>query len=80
MPESAIGAEAHRIRAKSLSIDDNRTRAIMQARTSVPSRRFARFDLTLTAQEAINFGIAQSIRDFKVPAGNQVYDLTQRIP
>jgi ATP-dependent Clp protease, protease subunit len=79
LPPSPMGAEAHRVRGESLSIDDKRTRAIMQARTSVPPRRYARFDLTLTAQEAINFGIAQSIRDFKVPAGNQVYDLTQRI-
>lgn len=76
-----MGAQAHRVRAKSLEIDDKRTRDVLKARTNLPQRLLSpRFDETLTAQEAIDFGIAQSIRDFQVPAGNPIFDLTQQRP
>lgn len=75
-----MGAEAHRQRAKHMDIDNKRVSDILNTRTTVPARRYSRFDLVLTAQEAINFGIAQDIRDFIVPPGNQVFDLTQQRP
>jgi ATP-dependent protease ClpP protease subunit len=80
MPPNAMGPEAYRTRAKSLDIDSKRTRDVLNARTKVPPGRYARVDLTLVAQESIDLGIAHSLRDFQVPTGNQVFDLTQQRP
>lgn len=76
----SMGAEAYAVRAQSLAMDDARVAAIVKARTTVDPQRYERADLTLAAQEAVDLGIAHSIRDFKVPAGQKLYDLTQRQP
>lgn len=74
-----ITAEAHAERAKSLAIDDQRTKAIIRGTTALAPARYEQGDRTLTAQEAINLGIADGFRDFKVPAGHQIFDLTTKI-
>jgi hypothetical protein len=65
-------------RAKSLEIDGARYETILRSQTTIPSELFSSVDVTFVASEAVDFGIAQEIREFKVPPGNQILDLTFR--
>jgi ATP-dependent Clp protease, protease subunit len=62
----------------SLRLDDKRTEAILRAHTKIPAarwRQLASNDVHFDAGEAVQFGLADSIREFQVPAGNQIYDV-----
>lgn len=66
-------------RAKSLHIDDARYEAILRDNTRIPAELFTHYDVTLVASEALDFGVAQSVREFAVPAGDQILDLTFKL-
>lgn len=62
----------------SLVADDARTTAIVKTHTHIPDERWALHatqDLSFNAQEAVDFDIAHDIREFEVPAGNQIFNI-----
>lgn len=64
--------------ADTLVADDARLETIVKAHAQIPAERWATFattDITFDAQEAVDFGIAHDIREFEVPAGNQIFNL-----
>jgi ATP-dependent Clp protease protease subunit len=64
--------------AAALQTDDARTEAIIPSRTQIPEDRWteqAVHDVTITAQEALNFGIVHEIREFRPPVGNQLFNI-----
>jgi ATP-dependent protease ClpP protease subunit len=64
--------------ASRLAIDDRRAEAIMREATSIPKKHWRRYssqNVYFDAQEALQFGIASDIREFKVPQGHQVFNL-----
>jgi ATP-dependent Clp protease, protease subunit len=74
------GANAPQVKATlaALVLDDARTVAILKAHTRIPAHKWAAYrrgDVTFSAQEAINFGIADDIREFQVPPGNQIFNI-----
>jgi ATP-dependent Clp protease protease subunit len=71
-------AAAHRALADNMVIDDNRSEAIVKAFTTIPAERWlshATEDVVFQAQEAVQHGIADAIREFQVPSGNQVFNI-----
>lgn len=63
---------------KSLEIDDARTEAILKANTNIPTHLWALHasqDVHFTAQEAVQYGIAHSVKEFQVPAGSQIFQV-----
>jgi ATP-dependent protease ClpP protease subunit len=74
------GGNAARIQsiADSLVADDLRIETIIKAHTRIPPEKWAIYetlDLTFNSQEAVQFGIADDIREFVVPAGNQIFNI-----
>jgi ATP-dependent protease ClpP protease subunit len=72
-------ANAARLKAAATAceIGDTRTEAILQT-ANIPEdrwRTYAFADVFFNAQEAIDFGIADDICEFQVPAGNQIFNL-----
>jgi ATP-dependent Clp protease protease subunit len=64
--------------AQSLALDDARTEAILRAHVKFPDelwREMQYHDLHLSADEAIEYGIAEGIGDFGPPVGSSVYNL-----
>jgi len=71
-------AAVHRAIAANLEVDDARTEAIMRERANIPEDRWAAqvtLDVTITAQEALTFGIIHEIREFRPPKGSQIYNI-----
>jgi ATP-dependent Clp protease, protease subunit len=71
-------AATHRAIAANIEADDTRTEAIIRSRTTIPEDRWAAQainDVTITAQEALQFGLIQEIREFRPPTGNQIFNL-----
>jgi ATP-dependent Clp protease, protease subunit len=76
--QTPADAIIHRALADQLLVEDARTEAIIKARTNIPADRWAlhaQHDVTFDAQEAVQFGIADAIREFQIPAGNQVFHI-----
>jgi ATP-dependent Clp protease protease subunit len=75
-PTDAIG---HRALAHSAELEDARSEAILHNHTKIPASHWsihaAARDVIFTAQEAVQFGIADQIREFQVPSGNQVFHI-----
>jgi ATP-dependent Clp protease, protease subunit len=72
--------QASQLRAilDNLQADDARTEAIIRSRTVIPEDRWtaqAIHDVTITAQEAVQFDLVQEIREFRPPAGNQIFNI-----
>jgi ATP-dependent Clp protease protease subunit len=64
--------------AKSLALDDERTEAILREHVKFPEEMWAAMhyhDLHLSAQEAVEYGIADEISDFGPPAGTQIFNI-----
>lgn len=58
--------------------DEQRTEAILRDRTHIPDDIFAKRlteDVYLSATEALQFGLVHEIRDFALPAGNQLFQI-----
>lgn len=58
--------------------DEARTEAILRERTSIPedilSSRRTR-DVYLTAEKAVEYGLVTEIKDFRLPTGNQIFQV-----
>jgi len=77
-PQGVLTAAQMRAHTRSLEMDDTRTEAILRAHTSIPADRWALLDtqdVFFDAHEAVQFGIADSIREFVVPVGNQIFNV-----
>lgn len=64
--------------ANAALVDDERTEHILRSHITMPAKKWSYFnhnDLWFSAQEAVNFGIADSTGDFSPPAGTQIYTL-----
>lgn len=62
----------------SLRLDDKRTEAILRTHTKIPAakwRQLASNDVHFNADEAVQFGLADGIREFQVRAGDQIFDV-----
>jgi ATP-dependent protease ClpP protease subunit len=74
-PTNAVG---HRALATQAEAEDARTEAILKGLTTIPASAWTAHglhDVMFTAQEAVQFGIAQTIREFHVPQGNQIFNI-----
>jgi ATP-dependent Clp protease, protease subunit len=74
------GANAAKLGAHidSLLSDDARVEAILKAETSIPDEKWtlhAVQDVVFSAQEAVAFGIADDICEFRIPDGNKIYNI-----
>ncbi len=75
---ASANAVLHRALSNNLLIEDSRSEAIIKAFTNIPADRWishAVEDVIFQAQEAVQFGIAEAIREFQVPAGNQIFNI-----
>jgi ATP-dependent protease ClpP protease subunit len=76
--QTPTDTSGHRALSDSLIIEDRRSEAIIRAHTIIPNRLWrlhARQDVTFQAQEAVQFGIAEAIREFQIPKGNQLFNI-----
>jgi ATP-dependent Clp protease, protease subunit len=74
------GIKASKLKALSdlAASEDVRVESIIKERSSVPADRWIQHalnDVTFNAQEAVDFGIAQDIREWAVPDGTQMYNI-----
>jgi ATP-dependent Clp protease protease subunit len=58
--------------------DEERTEAILRERTKIPddiltARRQG--DVFMTAQQAFDYGLVHEVREFSLPAGNQIFQI-----
>jgi ATP-dependent protease ClpP protease subunit len=77
---SPQSASASRLKsaAKIAALDDTRTEAILRDRTKLSEDHWKEIeyhDLTLSAKEAVEVGIADEIAEFAPPIGTQIYNL-----
>lgn len=64
--------------AHGLTFDDERTESILNQHITLPEEKRKLYEygnLTISAKEAIQFGLIHEIADFKVPQGAQLYNL-----
>jgi ATP-dependent Clp protease, protease subunit len=64
--------------AQTLSVEDARIEGILRADTKILEEVWSRHalqDVYLTAQEAVEFGVADEIREFDIPLGSQVFNI-----
>jgi len=78
-PQSQALASAPLLAAlEAARADEERTEAILRERTNIPedvlnARRQG--DVFLTAQQALDYGLVHEIREFALPAGNQIFQI-----
>jgi ATP-dependent Clp protease protease subunit len=63
---------------KNLALDDERTESILRSHIHLPDELWTEMqyhDLHLSADEAVEYGIADEISDFGPPVGTQVFNL-----
>jgi ATP-dependent Clp protease protease subunit len=64
--------------AESLMAEDARIEAILKTHTNIPAETWALHalqDVYLTAQQSVDYGIADEIREFDIPHGAQAYNI-----
>ena len=74
-----MGADLSRMAAtyQSLKIDDERTETILRDHLTLSAEQWELYErhmLWLTAEAAVQAGLATEIGNFSVPAGTQIYD------
>jgi ATP-dependent Clp protease protease subunit len=77
IPQGTTAVRAQNIVNAAL-LDDQRTEAILKERLSLPADKWEHFesdDLHFSAQEAVQYGIADEIADFSPPPGTQIYNI-----
>lgn len=77
-PQGPQTATQMRAATRSLELDDTRTEAILRNHTNIPADRWALLDtqdVFFTPTEAVQFGIADAIREFQVPSGSQIWNI-----
>ncbi len=58
--------------------EDARVEAIIRSHTNIPASSWSQHalgDVFFDAQEAVDFGIAEAIREFEVPPGAQMFQV-----
>jgi ATP-dependent Clp protease, protease subunit len=76
--QSPVTAAKMRTSADYLDIEDARTEAIVRTHTTIPTAiwdQHATQDVVFNAKDAVDFGIADSIREFQVPASTQLFQV-----
>lgn len=76
--QTGISAAKFEAMAKNLTLEDSRVEAILKENTNIPEDKWALHalqDVTFSAQEAVDFGIAFDICEWNVPAGNQIFNI-----
>lgn len=64
--------------ASMLRIDDGRVEEILKENINLPPDKWSlhqKADLTITASEALEYGLIHEISDFEVPPGNKLHNL-----
>jgi ATP-dependent Clp protease, protease subunit len=64
--------------ADSAVINDQRTEAILRQYITMPSEKWSQFDyrdIFFTAEEAVQAGISDEIREFSPPAGTRIFNV-----
>jgi ATP-dependent protease ClpP protease subunit len=77
-PQGMLNAVKLQAMAASLAADDARIESILKVQTNIPAAHWALHasqDVFFNAQEAVQFGIAHSIREFQVPQGEQIFNV-----
>jgi len=76
--EIPMNAFQHRQLARTLEIDEARTEAILKGAIQMPPEKWTAYETahaTITAQEALQYGLITDIRDFPPTAGSQLFDI-----
>jgi ATP-dependent Clp protease protease subunit len=76
-PQFATSAKLQHV-AKSLVLDDQRTESIIRAHVNFPPELWTALehrDLYLSGEDAVKFGIADTIGEFSPPAGTAVFNI-----
>lgn len=76
-PQFATATKLNHV-AKSLVLDDQRVEAIAREHIKFPPELWAALehhDVYVSGEEAVQFGIADEIKEFAPPAGTQVFNL-----
>jgi ATP-dependent protease ClpP protease subunit len=72
------GSEGHLALSKMLTQEDARCEAILRAESTIPDNLWDEYtrglDVFITAQEAHQYGLIGSMRDFKSPKGSTLFD------
>jgi len=74
----SVDASRFRAVAEALVADDARIESILRAHTKIPSDKWALYqvqDVVFDARAAVQFGIANDIREFEVPSGAQIFHI-----
>jgi ATP-dependent Clp protease, protease subunit len=64
--------------AESAALDDKRTEAILREHLKLPAEKwddFDHYDLSFSAQEAVEMGLAQEVLEFSPPAGTNIFNI-----
>jgi ATP-dependent Clp protease protease subunit len=76
-PERSNAAKLEAL-ASTLIAEDARVEEILRENTTIPDEKWSQHalhDVYLTAQEAVEFGIANEIREFDIPPGCQIFNI-----
>jgi len=76
--QAGLNAGGRKALTDAATAEDRRIEAIIKERAKIPEGRLvldAMGQVTFNAQEAVDFGIADDIREFEVPPGNQVFNI-----
>jgi ATP-dependent protease ClpP protease subunit len=74
-PQFATASKMEKM-AANLTLDDKRTEDILKAHVKMPDelwKQLENYDLYLTGEDAVKFGVATELGDFAPPAGTQIY-------
>ena len=77
-PQGPMTAAKMRASADYLDGEDARVEAIIRSHTTIPDAIWAQHssqDVFFSAQQAVDFGIAESIREFQIPNGAQIFQI-----
>ena len=77
-PMQPMQATALHVIAESVALDDRRMETILRSVAKVPEARFTlldKYDVFVTAQEAVAYGIAHEVGDFLLPQGAQIFNV-----
>jgi len=77
-PQAPVTADAIKHRTRSIELDDKNIDSILHDHIEMPGSNWDlrdKFDLTISAEEAIAFKLVHEIADFAPPPGFQIYNI-----
>ena len=80
---SGLNTEQHRIVSRSLAKNDKDIHDILKTRINMPAAKWKqarRHQLEISAQEAVDFGLADEIGNWSVPQGKSVLSIMAPTP